>query len=241
MATSGTNTGSSVTVSGGGNPGNYIFTNWQWASQSVSGNYSTINWQTYFHFNGDDADLDNGYTNSNAGMLWQNTGRVHSFTGNFTTRDLGLASGTFTIGHDANGNQTLNLSNSIAVYASGTSSGSGSWALPRIPLAPGLYGMTADSITTTSARLGAEITSFGHGTGATLEMFQKKHTDSGYTSLGAQADAAGYNYWSATGLQPATLYDYICNVSNNNGDFAQFPSQSFTTLVNNTMAVIDPF
>jgi hypothetical protein len=239
MATSGSFSGNTFTI--GNQPNNYIFTNWQLASQNTSGNYSTINWQTYFHFNGADADLNNGNTNSNVGMLWQNTGLVHAFTHTFTVRDITLASGTFTIGHDANGNQNLSLSNSIDIYQIGTSSGSGSWALPRIPLAPGLYGMSVDSITTQSARLGAEITSFGHGTSATLEMFYKLHTDSGYTSLGAQADAAGYNYWTVTGLTPATLYDYICNVTNNNGDFAQFPSQSFTTLVNNTMAVIDPF
>jgi len=239
MATSGSFSGSAFTI--GGQSNNYIFTNWQLASQNTSGNYSTINWQTYFHFNGADAQLNNGYTNSNAGMLWQNTGLVHNYAGVYTVRDIALASGTFTIGHDANGNQTLSLSDSIDIYQTGTSSGSGSWALPRIPLAPGLLNMTVDSITTQSARLGAEITSYGHGTSANLEMFYKLHTDSGYTSLGIQADAAGYNYWSVTGLQPATLYDYICNVTNNNGDFAQFTSQSFTTLINNSMLTMDVF
>jgi len=239
MATSGSFSGSAFTI--GGQSNNYIFTNWQLAGQDTNGNYSTINWQTYFHFNGADAQLDNGYTNSNVGMLWQNTGRVHNYTGTFTVRDISLASGTFTIGHDANGNQNLSLSDAIDIYGTGTSSGSGSWALPRIPLAPGLLGMTVDSITTNSARLGAELTSVGHGTSATLEMFYKLRTSGSYISLGAQADGAGYNYWSATGLLPATLYDYICNVTNNNGDFAQFTAQSFTTLVNNTMVVMDPF
>lgn len=126
---SGSFSGNAVVIANGGN---YIWTAWQLASQNVAGNYSIINWQTYFHYNADDAQLDNGYTNSNAGMLWQNTGRVYNYAGNFSTRDQLLASGTFNIGHNSDGTQTLNLSSSIAVYQSGTSAGSGSWALPTI-------------------------------------------------------------------------------------------------------------
>jgi len=128
---SGTLTGSSVTASGG-NAGNYFFVNWQDAGENRPGNYSTINWQAYFHFNGDDAQLDAGSVGSNAGTLYSNGGRVYNYSGNFSTRDLGIASGSFNIGHDANGNCTLSLNNSIAVYQSGTSSGSASWGLPSI-------------------------------------------------------------------------------------------------------------
>lgn len=114
--------------------GGYIWTQWQLASQNVAGNYSTINWQTYFHFDNDDAQLDNGSVNSNVGALWANGGRVYNYSGNFTTRDLALASGSFNIGADANGNSQLQLSNSIAVYQSGTSSATSQvWNLPQIP------------------------------------------------------------------------------------------------------------
>ena len=240
MASSGQYIASAVSISGYSN--NYMFVNWQIASQNVSGNYTTINWQAYFHFNGCDAELDNGYVNTNVGTVWSNGGRVYNYSGNFTTRDQAISSGSFTVGADANGNSQLQFGLQMVVYASGTSSGtSGVWNLDRIPQAPGLLGMTVDSITTNSARLGAEITSYGHGTSATLEMFYKLRTSGSYISLGVQADAAGYNYWTVTGLLPATLYDYICNVTNNNGDFAQFTAQSFTTLVNNTMVVMDPF
>lgn len=129
MATSGTINGNPVTIGGQGS--NYIFTNWQLAGQDTSGNFSSINWQTYFHFNGADAQLDNGRTDWNGGALWT-SGRDHNYAGTFTVRDIGLASGSFNIGHDAGGNATLSLSNSIDVYQTGTSGSSGSWALPTI-------------------------------------------------------------------------------------------------------------
>ena len=132
MATSGSFGGNTVTI--GSNGGNYIFTNWQLASQNVGGNYSTINWQTYFHFNASDAQLDNGSVNSNVGNLWANSSRVYNFSSNFTTRDLGLASGSFTIGGNAAGNSQVQFSNSIAVYNVGTSSATSVvWDLPTIP------------------------------------------------------------------------------------------------------------
>ena len=130
MASSGSFGGNFVTIS---SPyGGYIFTNWQLASQDIAGNFSTINWQTYFHFGGCDAQLDNGRTDWNGGALWT-SGRDHNYGGNFSTRDLGLQSGSFNIGHDGGGNATLNLSNGIDVFSSGHSGGSGSWGLPTIP------------------------------------------------------------------------------------------------------------
>lgn len=147
MSTSGTVVGNDVTVSGGGNAGNHIFTNWQLASQNTGGNYSTINWQTYFHFNGDDAQLDNGNTGSSAGTLWANGGRVYNFSSNFSTRDLGLASGSFNIGHDGNGNCNMNINNSIVVFQSGTSSGSANWDLPQIPRYANIDGFNINQTT----------------------------------------------------------------------------------------------
>lgn len=153
MATSGTFSGNAVTI--GGNPGNYYFTNWQLASQNTAGNYSTINWQTYFHYNASDAQLDNGNTSSNAGTLWSNGGRVHNYAGTFTTRDLLLASGTFTIGHNSDGTQSLSMSGAVTVYTLGASSGSGGWSLPTIPRYSNVTSFTVTSITDESFTLNA--------------------------------------------------------------------------------------
>lgn len=106
---------------------------WQLAGQSVSGNYSTINWQSYVDFVGCDAQLQSGSVTWNGGQLWGPSGVFYSYQGNFSNHTVTMATGSLNIGHDANGNCTLNFGDSVNVYSSGTSSCSGSWALPQIP------------------------------------------------------------------------------------------------------------
>lgn len=131
MATSGRMQGNSVTI--GGQTNNYYFIDWQLASQNIAGNYSTINWQAYMHYTSADAQLDNGSAVLAGATRWSNGGRVYNYAANFTTRDMFITSGSFTIGHDASGNYTMGVSGSITVYGPGTSSGSASWSLPTIP------------------------------------------------------------------------------------------------------------
>ena len=123
-------TGNSISIGGVG--GQYYFIDWQLAGQSVSGNYSTINWQAYFHYQTADAQLDNGSANL-SGSRWANGGRVRNYGGTFTTRNVQLASGSFNIGHNNDGTRTLSVSGGVDVYQSGRSSGSQSWSLPTIP------------------------------------------------------------------------------------------------------------
>lgn len=152
MATSGSYNANSFTI--GGESPNYIWVQWQLASQNVGGNYSTINWQTYFHFTDADAQLNAGVTNSNVGNLWNNGGLVHSYTGNFSTRDILLASGSFNIGADGSGNSQLQLGVSIVIYQTGTSAGtSGVWSLPTIPRYADVTSFTASGPTDTAFEL----------------------------------------------------------------------------------------
>lgn len=122
--------GNGLTIGGRGS--NFFFINWQLAGQNVGGNYSTINWQAYFHFNGADAQLDNGQADL-SGLRWNNGGRVYNYAGNFSTRDLFLASGSFNIGHNGDGTQGIGVSGGVNVYQTGRSSGGASWSLPTIP------------------------------------------------------------------------------------------------------------
>jgi hypothetical protein len=146
MATSGSYNANSFSI--GGQSPNYIWVQWQLASQNVGGNYSTINWQTFFHFTDSDAQLNAGSTSSNVGALWSNGGLVHSYTGDFATRDIELASGSFTIPADGSGNSVLQLSVSIAIYQTGTSAGtSGTWSLPQIPRYADITSFTASAPT----------------------------------------------------------------------------------------------
>lgn len=120
---------------------------WQLASQNVGGNYSTINWQAYIDFVGCDAQLDNGHVNWNGGALYNNGGRVYNYAGNFSNHTVTMGSGSFNIGHDGAGNATLHLDGSIAVYASGTSSGSGNWGLPQIPRYANITAFNIEQVT----------------------------------------------------------------------------------------------
>lgn len=131
MATSGRMQGNSVTI--GSQTNNFYFIDWQLAGQNIAGNYSTINWQCYMHYTSADAQLDNGYATLGGATRWSNGGRVYNYAGNFTTRDMGISSGSFTVGHDSAGNFTLDVSGNIVVYSGMNSGGSASWALPTIP------------------------------------------------------------------------------------------------------------
>lgn len=220
--------GNNVTVSSGRVARVRIET--QLAGQNVGGNYSTINWQSYTDFFGCDAQLDGGFTEWNGGVLYNNGGRVYNYAGNFSNHTVTMATGSFNVGADVNGNSSYAMDAHVAIYQSGTSTASGSEGLPRIAQSAGIAYILVDTIKPTSARLGGEITGYGHGTSANLEMYYRlAGSGSGYTSLGAQGDVGGNNYWAVTGLKPGKTYEYIMNVTNNNGDFSQSASQFFKT------------
>lgn len=151
MATSGQMQGNRLSI--GGNGDQFIFVNWQLAGQNIAGNYSTINWQAYFHFNRADAQLDNGYVDGGGGRRWTNGGRVYNYTGNFSTKDIGLASGSFNVGHDGAGNASFGIGAGISVYQTGNSSGSQSWSLPTIPRNANITQFYADNVTDESIRI----------------------------------------------------------------------------------------
>lgn len=105
----------------------------QLAGQSVAGNYSVINYQTYIDFDGADAQLDAGWVQSSAGVHYNNGGRVYNYAANFTNHTVHMNSGQFTIGHDNNGNASYGMNARVNVYQSGTTSAAGSEGLPAIP------------------------------------------------------------------------------------------------------------
>lgn len=145
--------------------------------------------------------------------------------------DYEIYASSFSVGCDVNGNGSYGLTAHINMDSNSpynTIDASGSEGTPRIALGPGFATQTVDTIKTTSARLGATLANYGHGTSATIEMFYRVHGIGSYVSLGVQG-YSGSNYWSATGLTPNTTYDYICNTNNNNGDFGQSGIQTFTT------------
>lgn len=149
MATSGTATGNGVTIGVSVN-NNYIFINWQLASQNASINTSYINWQAYFHYTSSDAQLDDGDVSVNGSLRWDVPGRVKNYAGTFTTRDHPLASeGSFAIVHDTNGSKNFNINGSIGGSLSARSSASANWDLPAFDRTPTTPSITTSTRTTT--------------------------------------------------------------------------------------------
>lgn len=139
------------------------------------------------------------------------------------------------ISHSVNGTGTIGAE----FYWSGSSGGYGpgtvgpkslSLVLDRCPLAPPIVGLTADTITSSSARIGTEISSFGHGTSAACRIYYRTYPSGGWIATSDQNDAPGYNYFTINGLSPYQTYEYKAYWWNNNGDSNYSSTQSFTTL-----------
>jgi len=133
MATSGTMLGSNQP--NGGQESRYIV-NWQLSSQSVPNNTSTINWQAKWRFVLNDRQLDNGNAVINGASRWDNPGRLKDYTGDQSTRDYPLASGTLSITHNPDGTKSFNINGATTGYQNAVSSGSTNFDLPTIVLPP---------------------------------------------------------------------------------------------------------
>lgn len=211
---------------------------------NVGGNYSTVRIDVYLSCDS----TSTGMYNLTGASTWGASVNGNNAGGNFNYDFRGNNNTIYfytydtTVYHDANGygscgwSTSVNMSNSP--YAT-TGSNSGSIGLTRLALAPGIAGTTADTIKPTQARLGGEITGFGHGTSANMNMYVRLQGSGSWTDLGNQNDAAGYNYWTATGLKPGKTYEYMMSVWNNNGDGASSSIQTFkTTPVSGMVSVI---
>jgi len=227
MSTSGSNDGSN------GYGSSRVRVEWSRTGVDVGGNYSVIEAREYLILGGGTSvnATESGFIRINGGN--NNFSRGSTARGPGGTHQVHSLGG-YVIGHDANGNASFSIGGS---FTSGFASmgtlpyvGDNGYSLDRIALAPSISSITADTITPNSARLGAEISSFGHGTGTNLTMYYRLQGAGGWTSLGTQADAAGYNYWNATSLLPNRTYEYYVNATNNNGDSANSGTSSFLTL-----------
>lgn len=108
----------------------YLTFNWSVASQSIANNQTTINW----NLKGAGGATNTWYKAGNfqvvinGSIVYSSATRINLYNG--TT----VASGSFTINHDASGNGTISASAQAGIYTVAVNcSGSGSWALPQIP------------------------------------------------------------------------------------------------------------
>jgi hypothetical protein len=128
-----TMTGNTVNI--GGQTNNYFFIDWLGTDYPAQ-NKTAISWAAYFHFTLADSQLDNGNADLN-GSRWDVPGRVYNYSGNFTTRNILLSSGSFDVIHNSQGEATLSVSGGVVPIGTGGSFGSGSWALTTYNVAAG--------------------------------------------------------------------------------------------------------
>jgi len=139
MATSGR-------VESGTNNGSRFYFQWQYTGQNIGGNYSTINWQWGlnispggYYWSTNAVKSVSGYINGGqafGGATWSNI----SGTG-----DHQLLAGSWTIGHNADGNKNFGISSTGWLYSYGNMGNSGSWDLPWIPRHATLTGLSMDA------------------------------------------------------------------------------------------------
>lgn len=133
--------------------GRHVQFSWNVASQSVANNNTTINWSisavggssSWYKSNPTGV-----YINGNC--VYYNGTRVQQYKGT-------IASGSYTIGHNSEGNASFSASVSSAIYSSSTNcNGSGSWSLPQIARASQPSCITWPNTTENIGDIGSTIT-----------------------------------------------------------------------------------
>lgn len=133
--------------------GRHVQFSWNVASQSVANNNTTINWSisavggksSWYRSNPTGV-----YINGNC--VYYNGTRVQQYKGT-------IASGSYTIAHNSEGNASFSASVSSAIYSSSTNcNGSGSWSLPQIARASQPSCITWPNTTEDIGNIGSTIT-----------------------------------------------------------------------------------
>lgn len=133
--------------------GRHVQFSWNVASQSVANNNTTINWRisaeggnsSWYRSNPTSV-----YINGNC--VYYNGTRVQQYKGT-------IASGSYTIGHNSEGNASFSASVSSAIYSASTNcNGSGSWSLPQIARASQPSCITWPNTTENIGDIGSTIT-----------------------------------------------------------------------------------
>lgn len=242
--------GNFVTI--GISTGNFFFIDWT-SADDYANNRTLISWVAYFYFDQADSQLDDGDASVN-GLRWDNPGRVYNYTGDFTSRSLPLASGSFYQDHDANGAASLSVSGSINASGS-VSSGSASWALtnyvrtPSKPSTPVLVSRTkiTEDANSTATKATIIMTSSSStpvgGTDAPLiSSFTWQYSTNGtdWTAFTPTRTYTGTTTKTCTmtwtGADPEVQYYFRALATNTEGSSAYSSNSAIVTAAPNTPA-----
>lgn len=131
---------------------NYLYIDYS-TVDSPSTNQTTVYWHAYFHFTYADARLYDLTINVHGERI-RNTGTVHSYGGNFTTRNIDFGGGNFVVNHNSAGEASIGISGSVNVDGV-VSSGSTTLTLSnynRSANTPSMGTTTRDSPTSATVR-----------------------------------------------------------------------------------------
>ena len=113
-----------------GYSGRYLNFSWSVASQNIANNQTTINWT----LKGAGGPTNNWFKSGNfqvvidGAVVYSSATRINLYNGTL------VASGSYTITHNSDGNRSFSASAQAGIYTVAVNcSGSGSWALPQIP------------------------------------------------------------------------------------------------------------
>lgn len=201
MATSGRMQGNAFDGS------NYFYIQWQLVFQDVAGNFSRVNWQAGWHFEGSvtDRQLDNGLAVLDGNVRWSVPGRVRNYAGNFTPRDEQVVAATIDVAHGGVGNASLVVSGGLTGFSGARSEGSAAWDLPVIPRQPTAPGTPTFSGVGPASALVSWTAPANPGAGLTQRQVQVAR-DSGFASLVADSTAAWGTTFNVSGLSKGTIY-----------------------------------
>jgi hypothetical protein len=206
------------------------------ASQSQSGNTSTISWAFGWNFLGSptDRELNNGLATIDGVARYNVSGRVRDYPlGSDGIRRYQVASGSYTIAHDSAGNHTVTASGHLEGNTNLSTLSTKSLALPRIPKAPGSPSTPTLSLTAASGassravKLSWSAPSDNGGSSITGYVVERA------TSPGMTANVVTYSVTgtSTTITEPdyATTYYYRVSAKNAIGTSSYGPAANITT------------
>lgn len=178
----------------------YFYFQWQGVSQNIAGNTTTINWQwglnisNSAYWGSNSVKSISGYINGGqaiGGQTWSN------ISGN---GDHHLRTGSWAIGHEANGTKVFSMSSTGWLYGNGNKSNSGSWELPAIPRHATLTALSMDSGGVTAYDEGPMWLEFSNPAGTAVDAFLEAPNGSNRIYSSASGIGSRFNFPFTTPL-----------------------------------------
>lgn len=217
--------------SGNGIDNDFVYVDYSY-TQNVGANTSTISWTIGWAFRSPsptDRDLDNGSLSINGSTRWSNA-NPYNYTGTFGSRDMDLASGSYTVTHNSSGYKSVNVSASITPWQNPASSFSTTLTLPRIPKtasAPGTPNPGTPSATSVPLSWSAP----SDNGGSTITSYTVQYaTNSGFTT-GTGTQSFSGTSGTVTGLTAGQTYYFRVRAINGQGDGAWSGTRSVAVLL----------